>query len=209
MSPLKRAGSGRGGTGRLPPLAYVRLGTEGSRPAALRQCVLAPMGLRDLGDDSKGSPVRGRFGGWYGAPHTKSRDARGWAEKGPGDTPCLASQHPSRERWRWILPTPQLTALLGGGEVTVAAGQGPGRGGDKWLTYCPAASPGKASLKSRLVPRWEDQVEEHGPSDTCRKEWFFRASLQRPLTWGCRETSWALTSSAVGEGRLWEQDQQL
>lgn len=134
---------------------------------------------------------------------------RGWAEKGPGDTPCLASQHPSRERWRWILPTPQLTALLGGGEVTVAAGQGPGRGGDKWLMYCPAASPGKASPKSRLVPRWEDHVEEHGPSDTCRKEWFFRASLQSPLTWGCRETSWALTSSAVGEGRLWEQDQQL
>lgn len=54
LSLLERADAGGGGTGRLPPLAYVRLGTEGSRPAALRQCVLDPLGLRDLGDDSKG-----------------------------------------------------------------------------------------------------------------------------------------------------------
>lgn len=35
-----------------------------------------------------------------------------------------------------------------------------------------AASSGKASLKSRLVPRWKDQIEEHDSYDTCRKEWF-------------------------------------
>lgn len=29
-----------------------------------------------------------------------------------------------------------------------------------------------------------------------------RASLQRPFTWSCRETNWALTSSALGEAVL-------
>lgn len=174
QSLLKRAGADRGGTGRLPPLTYVRLGTERSRPAALRCCVLAALRLRGLSNDNRGSQCRADLGDGTGAPCTKSREARRWAEKGPGDTPCLASQHPSQERSRRILPTPtsQLTALLGGGEATVAAGQGPGRRGDKRLSCCLVAPLGKASLKARLVLRREDHTEELGASDTCRKEQF-------------------------------------
>lgn len=74
LSLLKRAGADRRGTGRPPPLTYVRLGTECSRPVALRCCVLAAFGLRGLSDDSRGSPVQGRFGGWNrGALHREPR----------------------------------------------------------------------------------------------------------------------------------------
>ena len=54
----------------------------------------------------------------------------------------------------------------------MAAGQGPGRRGDKRLSCCLEAPLGKASLKARLVLRREDQTEELGASDTCRKERF-------------------------------------
>ena len=54
----------------------------------------------------------------------------------------------------------------------MAAGQGPGRRGDKRLSCCLVAPLGKASLKAWLVLRREDQTDELGASDTCRKERF-------------------------------------
>lgn len=44
----------------------------------------------------------------------------------------------------------------------MAAGQGRGEGRDA-ASLLLAASLGKASLKPRWVPRWEDGIEEHGP----------------------------------------------
>ena len=72
LSPVEGAGSGCRGTGRLPPLACVRLGTEGSRRCPVPACVSVSR-AQGLGEDSKGSLVRGRFGGWYRAPRTKRR----------------------------------------------------------------------------------------------------------------------------------------
>lgn len=72
LSPVERAGAGCRGTGRLPPLAYVRLGTEGSRRCPVPACVSVSR-AQGLGEDSEGSPVRGRFGGWYrGASHQEA-----------------------------------------------------------------------------------------------------------------------------------------
>lgn len=117
------------------------LDTEGSRPAALHGHVLVSLGVWDLGDDrQQGFPnVKQIWGMIEGCFSPRGHgEAWCWTEKGPGDTPCLASLHPSGERWQRILPTPtsQLTALLGGGEVTVAASQGRSRQGENLLPCC-------------------------------------------------------------------------
>lgn len=72
---------------------------------------------------------------------------------------------PSREhQWsRWILPPPisQLTALLGGGEVTVAASQSLRRGRVR-VSLLPRSLPSQVS-DTQVGPRWEAQTEEQRP----------------------------------------------
>lgn len=88
----------------------------------------------------------------------------------------------------WLLSTPPESAWAAdsshrhlpahcpswgrGGHRGSLPGAGRGWGETEKASLMLAASSGKASLKSRLVPRWKDQIEEHDSYDTCRKEWF-------------------------------------
>lgn len=87
-----------------------------------------------------------------------------WTEKGPGDTPCAASPHPSRERWQRSFPPPPPSSppFLGEGRSPWQPARGGERGRDAACLLL-AAFLGKASLKPRWVPRWGDRIEERGP----------------------------------------------
>lgn len=112
--------------------------------------------------------VQGRL-----APRGRLEDWR-WTEKGPDDTPCLLLSTPPESAWAADSSHRRLPAHCPswgrGGHR--GSPPGAGRGGTETASLMLAASPGKASLKSRLVPRWKDQIEEHDSCDTCRKEWF-------------------------------------
>lgn len=81
----------------------------------------------------------------------------------------------------------------------MAAGQGRGEGGDAPSPLL-AASPGKASLKPRWVPRWEDGLKSMGPCDTCRKEWFSAHPSGGLSPWSCRPCPALLREKAAPGG---------
>lgn len=84
----------------------------------------------------------------------------------------------------------------------MAAGQGLGEG--ERNDFLDASSLAWESIvETQVGPKVERPV-----CDTCRKEWLSEHSSRGLSPWGCRETSWALPSSAQGEGVPWGQDSQ-
>lgn len=170
LSPVERAGAGCRGTGCLPPLAYVGLGTEGSRRCPVPACAsVSP--AKGLGEDGQGSLVRGRFGGWYrGASHREAAKPGAGQRKDQATRPAwLPSTPPESADGRGVFPPPPPSSppVLGEGRSPWQPARGGGGGGgggeDSRLPCRPAASLREASPKPGMVPRREDQIEERGP----------------------------------------------